>query len=322
VWRYAVAGTTVTLVDGNLDGRFGDLGHDGWIAGETGFVLPFGAPAVLGRSRVTFERIEPDGASMTALVEPLAGSESQLAALETLNRLRVEQGMLPAELCPATSGACTEHARYLQANGWTGYSNPHDEDPSKPGYTATGRDAARRSVIMNDPAATTIAAFWRTWYHRTPVLSPRLTRIGIAADPPGITVLDVGDVHREEETDARWRDPVCLPADGATGVPVAFFPRGEKPDEPDAAAGRRGIPLMLVFASRTPGATAFAARLVELRAGKEVPVPVLVGDPRAQTETLGCVPEAPLTADTAYRATFTFTRDGRSDTRVVRFRTR
>lgn len=322
VWRYALAGTTVTLVDGDLDGRFGDLERDGWIAGETGFVLPLAKTLVVGRSRVTLDSVAPDGSSLAATVEPLEGTETQIAGLEALNRLRAAHGMAPAALSEPASRACTSHARYLAANGWTGFTNPHDEDPAKPGYTPEGQEAARRSVIMLEPAVDTILAFWRTWYHRTPIVSPKLEQIGIAADPPQICVLDVGDVYRETDPDPRWRDPLCFPADGASAVVGSFHERGEKPDEPVAGCAGRGAPLMLLFASRGHGATGFAARVVELRGGKEIPVPVLVGDPRQQTETLGCVPEAPLAAGASFRATFTFTREGRAETRVVRFRTK
>ena len=321
-WRYDVAGVAITLVDGDADGVYGVPERDGVTIGDSAMVLPLGGPIVLGRSRVTLSEIAPDGTAICPTIEPIVGTSQQFAALSALNRLRVAHGLLPVDLDAEKSAACTLHARYLEANRWTGYSNPHDEAAGAKGFSDSGLAAAQRSVIAKSSATEAIESYWRTWYHRSPLVRPDLRSVGVAAEPAGISVIDAwsGD-DAGANRDVRFRDPTCTPADGSTGVPTRFWPFGERPDEPVSGAARRGMPLMLLFASPEHGATDFVAKLVELRRGKEIDVPTLVAAPGISPEAMGVVPEAPLLPESDYRVTFTFTRDGKRESHVARFRT-
>ncbi len=89
------------------------------------------------------------GAVVPAKATSVSSSDDQVTAAEAiafLNAQRAANG-LPADIVenPAWSDACVKHGRYLNLN--RGVSNPHDEDPSKPGYTPEGQQAARSSVL-------------------------------------------------------------------------------------------------------------------------------------------------------------------------------
>lgn len=74
------------------------------------------------------------------------GEVTAAQAVAFLNAQRAANG-LPAGIIenPGWSDGCAKHAKYFKLNGWG--SNPHDEDPSKPGYTPEGQQAARSSVL-------------------------------------------------------------------------------------------------------------------------------------------------------------------------------
>ncbi len=89
------------------------------------------------------------GAVVPAQATPVSGADDSVTSAEAiafLNTQRAANG-LPADIVenPAWSDACAKHARYFELNGWG--SNPHDEDPTKPGYTPAGQQAARSSVL-------------------------------------------------------------------------------------------------------------------------------------------------------------------------------
>lgn len=90
------------------------------------------------------------GAVGPATAAQVGGSHDEVTSTEAiafLNAQRAANG-LPADIVENVdwSDACAKHARYVELNG-RNPSNPHDEDPSKPGYTPEGQQAARSSVL-------------------------------------------------------------------------------------------------------------------------------------------------------------------------------
>ncbi len=320
VRRFRVADTTLTLLDGDGDGRYGDPATDAWAIGEAGFALPHVPTAVLGRRRLTFLSIAPDGLTLRARVEPVAGTEPQLAGLEALNRVRALDGLLPCDLDAELCRRATLHARYLALNRWTGLTDPHAEQATAPGYTPEGDEIARLSNISKHPAAESVAGSWRTWYHRTPLIDPEAHLVGFG-DDPGITVHPFGPARAWPAGERpAWRLPVSSPADGATEIPTAFEEAGELPQEPVPDARRRGFPLLLHF----PPGHGFVfggVSLEALRGKRSVPVPVTVGDPWRYPHVVGAVPDAPLEPGTEHRATFRWTEGGAERSLAIRFRT-
>ena len=302
-WRFRLGDTLLTLLDADGDARYGSAAHDAWFLGEHGFALPHVPRAVIENEEVTFEDIAEDGTRLRVRSAPVEGTAPQLAALAVLNRLRLDTGLLPCTLDGTSSRACTLHARYLRANAWTGFTNPHEEDPKAPGYTVEGNAAAQRSNISRHPPAAGIRVSWLTWYHRLPFLEPLAAGVGIA-DADELTVFDLTAAPAGGRDDApAWQTPVLSP-----------------PDEPVPDAGRRGFPLLLVGpqASRI-ALTAFT--LENVGGKKPVDVPATIGDPRHFPHAAGVVPDLPLERASRYRATFTWTLDGKPGTARIAFET-
>lgn len=266
---------------------------------------------------------------MVAALAPLAGSKSQVAATVAINRLRTSQGLPPVRLDDALSAGCTAHAKYLALNGWTGRTNPHSQNLGPKGASPEGAASAARSIVGGGAPDAAIEGFWRTYYHRICLMSPLLRRIGLNAEPPDLSVVDVaggygdqvgipgaGKAGEADPADKAWEFPILVPADGSVGLPLQAV--AEMPADPVTNFGQRGIPLMAFF---PPGATVTAFEGVLEDAGRGVRLPVLKADPGDVPFVRGAVPEKPLHGKTWYRATFTWTVDGKPGKRAIRFRT-
>lgn len=108
-------------------------------------------------------------------------------ALERVNEVRKAAGLAPVKLDEQLSHDCLLHARYLVTNA----KHPavqglgvHNEDPTLPDATPEGGKSGKSSVIAWSPDPLTSVDDWvSTLYHRIPLLSPDLKRIGFAALP-------------------------------------------------------------------------------------------------------------------------------------------
>lgn len=331
--QFRIAGEDFRLHDGDGDGRYGEAAEDGWSTGDSDQVMPMAMRFPLGAALVSLRSIDPDGGRIVAETAPLPGTPSQVAAVVLVNRLRAAHGLPPAELDGDLSAACTAHATYLASNGWDGNSNPHAQALGPKGASAAGAAAAVRSVIQDDPPEVALRDCWRTFYHRVGLMGPALDRIGVNAEPPALTVVDVargygegvkvtgvGVIRELTGDDWPWTDPVFVPADGSSGLPVAASPELPKGPVPDL--GSRGTPLMALFRG-TSRVTGFKGTLEELRKDGAAPVPVLLADSTLYPFAFGIVPAAPLRPRTSYRAVFTWTSvDEDADfRRTIRFRT-
>jgi hypothetical protein len=331
--KFRIAGEDFRLYDGDGDGLYGDFANDGWSTGDTDQVIPLAREFPLGANLVSIRSIEPDGGRIVAETSALPGTGPQVAAVVLVNRLRASNGLPPAMLDGTLSAACTSHANYLAANGWGGKTNPHTQNLGPKGASPEGAAAAARSDIQYDPPDVALRDFWRTFYHRVGLMGPALDRTGVNTEPPGLTVVDIARGYGEgvtvpgvgviRELTGRvwpWTDPVFVPADGSTGLPVAAYPELPKGPVPDF--GSRGAPLMALFrgGSRVTG---FKGTLEELDRKGPVPVPVLAADSSLYPFASGIVPAAPLRPRASYRAVFTWhSVDEDSDfRRTIRFRT-
>ncbi|NOY43846.1 MAG: CAP domain-containing protein, partial [Deltaproteobacteria bacterium] len=89
---------------------------------------------------------------------------------------------------PDLSAGALAHAKYLVANDTSHPDidpdgNVHDEDPTKPGYSAEGQTAAQKgNVVKSEDAAMDSARAFDAWmtgpFHALGILDPRLERVG------------------------------------------------------------------------------------------------------------------------------------------------
>jgi uncharacterized protein YkwD len=143
--------------------------------------------------------------SFTTLKEPDHYSDDLEEKITAqVNAVRKTAGLQPVHLDAELSRGCQSHARYLARN----HRRPeilgmsmHRQDADLPGASPEGARAAKESVIavVLDPQ-TCIENWMATLYHRIPILTPNLERIGFGhARIQGhkwVCVLDTGNGRR------------------------------------------------------------------------------------------------------------------------------
>lgn len=319
--RFDIAGESLVLIDADGNGEFEATEHDAYAAPGDPRLRPLAPSLVLGKHRLTIRELAKDGSSLSGELTKIKGASDQLDVLARVNRLRASAGLPAVDLDATLSANCTAHADYLGANGWSGYDDPHFEDPELDGYSEIGNVTAKRSLIMGAPHRYAIDAFWRTYYHRMPLLHPDLERIGVSTGHRWISVIDARGGRRKVIPPGEgWKDPILYPADGTSDFPIAFCRRGEAP-EPVRRPWRRGNPLMLYFTFANPHVTAFSGELVKITEEGEEPVETLVPKTRFAVNARGLVPAQHLERATTYRVTYRFTRDDEVETHTATFRT-
>ncbi len=257
-----------------------------------GTTMPFELP----RSTITFS--------------PRAPIEQE--ALAVVNRYRVLAGV-PAIGVDATLGAeCVEHATYLWVN--RGKRDvvglrAHEQVPSLPGASIAGARCGRSAVIHFAAASASdaIDAWMGTLYHRAPIVSPYVDRIGIGA--AGADRKAVAMTFAIRRTAHAW--PLAFPADGQRDVPAGFVPEVPNPVPGTAPAG---YPFTLQFPN-DDALTDVAATLVD-DTGSAVAFylsspehPASAGHP--QRGLVGVIPQRPLRQNTLYTVTVRATWRGR-----------
>ena len=317
---HEVAGVKIRLLDVDLDGRFDEFDEDGYTIGDSGAVHKLRETFVLGDSKVRVSSISKDGLTLKFRTERLAGNAPQLAALARINELRGRHGLAWVELDPKTARGCTEHARYLAINNWTGWTNPHDQSLGEKGKTPAGLLAARRSVIMKASPSQCVDSCWLTWYHRIGLMSAGLNKVGINAEQTDIGVVDVSQHYEAARTkEWPWREPAFVPGDGAIAFPTRAI--SEKPMEPVPKLGTRGTPLMAVF-RRPRTVRGFSGSLYRVLKRGRRKVKTLAPRKEQFASAFGIIPARPLEGDTAYEAEFEWEQSGKAQRRTIRFRTR
>ncbi|WP_310831382.1 CAP domain-containing protein [Paenibacillus pedocola] len=185
-----------------------------------------------------------NGSSLTVAADAASGeagyTSDQLEGLNFLNEVRTRAGVPPVKLNAAITKAAIAHAEFYNANqaDLPGLS-AHSEIAGKPGYT--GKSSLERmkaagwvsgslgyasGEVMHFGQNSSVAAIqsWlNTAYHRSIILDPSYTEIGIGL-AQGTTVLDAGGPGKSQQVGI-----TVYPYDQQTGVPVGFY-GGEIPD--------------------------------------------------------------------------------------------
>lgn len=166
----------------------------------------------------------------------------QLEGLNFLNEVRTRAGVPPVQLNAAITKAAIAHAEFYNANqaDLPGLS-AHSEIAGKPGYTGksslermraagwvSGSQGYASGEVMHFGQNSSVAAIqsWlNTAYHRSIILDPSYTEIGIGL-VGGTAVLDAGGPGKSQQVNVGI---TMYPYDQQTDVPVGFY-GGEIPD--------------------------------------------------------------------------------------------
>ena len=324
-------------IDGN--GKFGDVGVDGWIVDSPVYraFLPIENSIVLDRTLVTFKiapdepfvRFRLDTPDLPKVPAGLALADAAAAnqqihdlegALQDWNRLRLRNGLPPAFLDPELTRAAMLHAKYMDQWGMG-----HDEDATKDGYTADGANAGKHSSVGPAPARDEISFCYGSLYHRLMLFHPDLRKVGIGV-ASRFCALD-GLSAREPRP---WTWPVLIPAAGADLVPLGFS--GEKPaPHPDVLNSLErqyaaGFPITLTFPDTK--VTDVEADL-RIGAGDGMPVDILVSSPEKPANSaqpmnfrsICIIPLHHLTPSTTYAVRVKYKWNGKEALRRWLFRT-
>lgn len=234
-----------------------------------------------------------------------SGLSSTLAAkqvVERLNLARWQAGLGNVVLDPTQSRGCQLHAAYLAQNTDAlkqKKASVNDEDPSLPGYTIEGAQAARQSdVFSNAPVPMTqIDDLMATFSRRVFLLDPTLQRVGVGcAHDVGRGWRCVLDLHGGKG-DARI---VLFPAPKQTDVP-----RTSSDQIAEAKDRSLGFPITVTFPRQAKVRN--AQGVLSDASGKEVvawlssPEKALNG--KTQPSTIALYPLMPLEPGQTYSVT-------------------
>jgi len=304
-YRCRVGKDDLVLWDLDADGKLEGDKQDGLSMKGTPFIVRL--PSVLlissGQYSLSFR-----GTSQVLLVaETLNLPKKVIAGAAEMTRVRLRAGLSPAVLDEQACEDCVAHARYLRLNGMGSGLSPHNEDASRPGYTARGAAAGTGSVMApSSPGMREAIKGWAaTVWHGAPLLAPGVRRFGVVDQPHVAMLYTLG---------RSWpRTPLVHPSDGATGIPRAFGKRGERPNPVPGTNGGRGcgFPVMVLLPSGWTDKQLTSVTLVDSR-GRQVKgthsSPANPANPSWPSNS-GCaafVPKGPLSGKTRYRARFVF----------------
>ncbi|MCE9572357.1 MAG: CAP domain-containing protein [Deltaproteobacteria bacterium] len=236
-------------------------------------------------------------------------------ALRLVNAYRAAAGLPPVKLDAKLSKGCMEHAAYMRANRGTDAMaglNAHTQRPNLPGATPAGAACGKAADLFPGVSDLQVAVdgWMASLYHRRPVLTPSLARIGVgyARLPDGSLMAALMFVNDKDATPAR---AVMYPADRQTDVPLEF---GNEVPNPIPGNGRGGYPITLQFPAFDP-VTAVKATFTD---GKGHKVPFYLSDPEHPATSFGqygviCViPKVPLAASSRYTVAIDATWNGQA----------
>lgn len=232
----------VELWDADLDGTF--TGPRDRVRLGDGVFQPIPASGLVytaaGLASMSI-RATATGATATFVPEPLPPGTGAwtVRALDVMNSWRRGVGLAPVLVNLTRSAACDKHVDYWRQNGFSG----HDETPGKPGYTAEGAQAGRKSSVWEDAEpAKLVRVITATVLHRSTCLGPADDGLGIASGSG--SCLWGGDLDVSENT-----APVLVPGAGQEEVPIACEPEQPPPERDPAFYGpQRGYPVTVVWA--------------------------------------------------------------------------
>lgn len=228
--------------------------------------------------------------------------------IRRLNEIRASLSLAPCEFDDALSNGCGLHAEYLVKNDGhesTSGLGAHNEDATLPGYTPEGEKAGHASCISFANDGKAVDNLIDTFYHRIPLISPRVLRAGAGAASGGTKYKNVSLIdcqsNRDGKPDAKTA-VIAYPPDGAKEVGTSFH--GEGPDPiPEEAKRPVGYPVTLTFFDRQKVTEVLTADLLD--GGKSVACYVSTPEMPArkdhgQSNTICFLPKEPLSAKTTY----------------------
>lgn len=248
-----------------------------------------------------------------------AAAATPAQAIANLNAQRAANG-IPAGITenPTASQDCAAHNNYERENGG---ELTHSEDPSKPGYTDAGNDAAGHSVLASGENWDTANPWETAPIHLAQLLDPYLASMGVD-DSDGFvcaTTLPDGAGH---EAGFRSGPPTVTgysyPGNGTSGWPTSET-AAEGPFTPGDLVGlpqpaTTGPYLYVLFAGPWPGYSGVYVKINSaVLTGPQGAVPVKTVDGNTSTGTpnpLGdyigssamVIPTVALRAGTTYTA--------------------
>jgi hypothetical protein len=263
-------------------------------------------------------------ATVAADPSPPATVTPDQRVLARVNTYRARAGLAPVVLDAQLSKGCMEHAQYMKLNRGTDAMaglNAHHQRADLPGASKAGALCGENADLYPEVSDLdqTVDAWMASLYHRRPLLSPQLTRVGF-----GYAALDHGEFAAAlmfapaDETAAGW--PVRYPADHQTDVGLEF---GNEIPDPVPGGGKGGYPITIQFPS-FDAVTAVSATLVD---GAGSAVPFYLSDPEQPATSFGqygvvcLIPRATLAPSTTYAVSVAATWQGKPATYAWSFTT-
>lgn len=168
-------------------------------------------------------------------------------ALNEVNRIRTSAGLDSISLSENLSKSCSLHAKYLainKGNPKTQGLNAHKEFKSLKGYTPEGLEAGKNSVINYVMPKESVAGWEATFYHRIPLLQPKLKKIGIGYFTPkdSYPISLIECISGTTGTDTT--SIVYYPAKNQQNVPTLM---GAEIPHPMGNQGEYGFPITVYF---------------------------------------------------------------------------
>ena len=174
---------------------------------------------------------------------PMPPSEA-LEALQRVNTERTSNGLPAVSLSSEWSSGCHAHNHYLQLNGWGPGLTAHDEDPSKPGYSAAGANAGVHAQLSMGNSWTKWNVFERFPFHLAEILRPQLNQIGFDETAPYTCLATIPVATSGANTISVY------PGDGSKGIYYAEKLGDETPDPVEVLGLASNVtgPYLMAFA--------------------------------------------------------------------------
>jgi uncharacterized protein YkwD len=249
-----------------------------------------------------------------------ANDTVELRVKRRVDRYRAAVGLLPVTLDAKLSKGCMEHARYMQLNKDSDAIaglNAHRQRPNLKGASASGAACGTAADLFFGVSDLEVAVdgWMSTLYHRRPILSPTLERIGVGyaklRDGSYMAALMFVDAYGADVS-TKW--PVAYPADNQGGVPLEF---GDEVPNPVPGGARAGYPITLQFPPYDK-VTGVRAKLVD-KSGKDVAF--YLSDPEhpamasfGQYGVVSLIPKLPLSPNSRYEVKVDATWKGKAGT--------
>jgi uncharacterized protein YkwD len=256
-----------------------------------------------------------------------ANETVELRVKRRVDLYREAVGLPAVTLDAKLSKGCMEHANYMRlhkdSDAMAGL-NAHNQRPKLRGASAAGAACGKAADLFLGVSDLEIAVdgWMATLYHRRPILSPTLERIGVGyarlRDGSYMAALMFVDSHSVDVT-GKW--PVAYPTGNQSGVPLEF---GSEFPNPVPGGARAGYPITLQFPPYDK-ITGVRATLVDER-GRDVAF--YLSDPEhpamstfGQWGVVCLIPKLPLRPETRYEARVDATWNGKPSTRRWSFTT-